>query len=200
MPVLHKYRKGTGLYVLTAIGKSIATFQLTTEGERRLFASGIGPGETFVRGILLDLFRTGDAYTSGSGPGQLQETVDDGQMVLDFSDDKDSEDLFPGCSKCGSIDDLSLVALPGEDPEALLLCCSCRRDVHSDVSIPLPVVTLALLKRTLADRRMAGCDGQVEKYWRLLQMEFAARWDALAKRRPEQRQLFDDGDGGGRLL
>src|ERR1035441_7480352 len=67
MPRLHKYRDRNACYVLTAIGGNVITYQLTPEGEKKLAAAGIVNGSRFNRAILLDLYRTGDAFTHGSG-------------------------------------------------------------------------------------------------------------------------------------
>ena len=93
MPRLHKYRNRNACYVLTAIGGKVITYQLTPEGEKKLAAARIGAGERFERAILLDLYRSGDAYTGGSG-------TDDplaGQMEMDFANDPVPETAFPAC-------------------------------------------------------------------------------------------------------
>ena len=41
MPRLYKYRNRNACYVLTAIGGSVITFQLTPEGEKKLTTVGI---------------------------------------------------------------------------------------------------------------------------------------------------------------
>ena len=80
MPRLHKYRDRNACYVLTAIRGAVVTFQLTAEGEKKLTAARIGPGEQFPRAILLDLYRTGDAIVQ-----RLQQRLTkdgDGLIVL----------------------------------------------------------------------------------------------------------------------
>jgi len=66
MPRLHKYRERNACYVLTAIRGAVITYQLTPDGERKLTAAGIAPGAQFQRALLLDLYRTGDAFTHDS--------------------------------------------------------------------------------------------------------------------------------------
>jgi hypothetical protein len=87
---------GVILAALTAIRGAVITFQLTPEGENKLTAAGIALGQQVHRALLLDLCRTGDAYTSGSG-------VDDpalaSQIELDFTNDPDPETAFQGV-KC----------------------------------------------------------------------------------------------------
>jgi hypothetical protein len=61
MPRLHKYRNRNACYVLTAIGGSVITYQLTPEGEKKLATAGIVCGQQFHRALLLDLYRNGDA-------------------------------------------------------------------------------------------------------------------------------------------
>lgn len=65
------YRDRNACYVLTAIRGAVVTFQLSAEGEKRLAAAGIGPGEQFPRALLLDLYRMGDTYTGGNGTSDI---------------------------------------------------------------------------------------------------------------------------------
>jgi hypothetical protein len=93
MPKLRQYRNRDNCYVLTSINGSVITFQLTAQGERKLREADIPPDQNFPRGLLLDLCRTGDAYTGGSG---ISEAISDlGQLQLDFPQDPDPETLFP---------------------------------------------------------------------------------------------------------
>src|ERR1700690_4236192 len=98
MPRLHKYRNRNACYVLTAIRGSVITYQLTPEGEKKLAAARIGPGEQFERAILLDLYRSGDAYTGGSDA----EDPLANQMEMDFANDPVPETAFPACDICKS--------------------------------------------------------------------------------------------------
>src|SRR5688572_4936469 len=107
MPRLHKYRERNACYVLTAIRGAVVTFQLTADGEKKLTAAGIACGQQFPRAILLDLYRTGDAFTGGSGVANVP--LDSaGQMELDFANDPDPETSFPACDVCKSVNDLHL--------------------------------------------------------------------------------------------
>jgi hypothetical protein len=102
MPVLHRYKDKEKYYVLTSISGKIVTFQLTAEGHEKLLKSGIKNEERFGRALLFDLYRTGDAFTHGAGPGKL-EVTDKRQLALDFADDPEPESIFPSCSVCSSI-------------------------------------------------------------------------------------------------
>src|SRR4030042_35055 len=102
MPVLHKYRDKEGYYVLTSIHQTMVTFQLTVKGEERLLSSGIRDKETFNRGLLLDLYRSGDAYTHGTGSDEEISRADSRQLQFDFRNDPDPESLFPTCAHCSS--------------------------------------------------------------------------------------------------
>ena len=99
MPRLHKYRGRNACYVLTAIGGAVVTYQLTTEGECKLVAAGIAPGKMFPRALLLDLYRTGDAFTHGSGvdDAALPGTA---QLELDFSNDPPWTEPAPPVIAC----------------------------------------------------------------------------------------------------
>lgn len=152
MPVLHQYKGKEDFYVLTAIGGTIITFQLTREGRQRLNSAGVEPGDKFGRALLLDIYRSGDAFTYGSGVGEVAEVIDEGQMTFDFSNDPEPESLFPTCGECSSLNDLHLVELKESDPTASILCASCREKNASgiDASIPLPLASRTVLNRLLA--------------------------------------------------
>ena len=134
MPRLHKYRDRNVCYVLTAIRGAVVTFQLTAEGEKKLAAARIGPNEQFPRALLLDLYRTGDAFTGGSAAASL--ALDSaGQLEMDFANDPDPETAFPACDVCGGVNDLYLtIRGKPEDLVAQLQCAeigraSCRERV-----------------------------------------------------------------------
>src|SRR6476469_4901310 len=101
MPRLHKYHQKDACYVLTSIGGAVVTFQLTPEGEHKLTDAGVMPGDKFPRGLLLDLYRFGDAYTGGGGVETSLPSARD-QLEMDFENDPDSETAFPACDVCGS--------------------------------------------------------------------------------------------------
>lgn len=201
MPVLHEYKGKDEHYVLTSIKGNIVTFQLTTEGQKRLLSAGIIAGKTFERGLLLDLYRSGDAYTHGTGPGEGIPKVDPRQMELDFSHDPEPESMFPSCSNCSSLGDLHLVEeLKGKDHRAIILCADCRssRSEKIDTSIPLPLVTRGILNHLLEMKNIEKIDSSVSAYKELLDKEFQSKWDALAKIKKsgkgKQKSLFDKTD------
>src|SRR5262245_50396696 len=101
MPRLRKYRNRENCYVLTSIRGVVITFQLSPQGERKLKEAGVAPEENFPRGLLLDLCRTGDAFTGGSGVGeQIADSLN--QLEIDFAQDPHPETLFPACDDCGT--------------------------------------------------------------------------------------------------
>ena len=71
MPVLHKYKDKSGYYILTSIKGNIITFHLTPEGHSKIIKAGITPEQPFGRALLLDLYRSGEVFTYGSGPGEV---------------------------------------------------------------------------------------------------------------------------------
>ena len=199
MPVLHKYKEKDEHYILTSIKGNIVTFQLTAEGQKKLLSAGILPGKTFVRSLLLDLYRSGDAYTHGTGPGKGMVKVDPRQMELDFSHDPEPESMFPSCAGCSSMGDLHLVEeIKGEEHRAIILCADCRssKSEKIDTSIPLPLVTRGTLNRLLEMKNIGKIDSSVSAYQELLNAEFQSKWDALAKRKKSGKQegLFDKAD------
>lgn len=183
MPVLHKYVDSERFYVLTSINGKIITFQISSEGERKLRSNGIESGEKFGRGLLLALYSSGDAYTHGSGPGTMGQVVDPRQMQLDFPDDTESDTMFPACALCSSIDDLHLVEIKDKDHYASLLCQKCRAKASSTIntSLPLPLVTRGILSRLLEMNEIQKVDDSVTAYRNVLDQEFSAKWAAIAK-------------------
>jgi hypothetical protein len=203
MPRLHKYRNRNACYVLTAIRGAVVTYQLTSEGEKKLTTAGIAPGQQFHRALLLDLYRTGDAFTHGSG-------IDDpalagaGQMEMDFANDPDPETAFPACDVCKSVNDLHLTIRGSpKDLVAQLQCADCRAlpGTHSDTSIPVALLSRPLLSRLFHMKSVSAKGGNVTQFEELLRTEFESKWEALRKRRGNaQKSLFDPGPGDGLKL
>jgi hypothetical protein len=198
MPRLHKYRNRNACYVLTAIRGAVVTYQLTPEGEKKLTAAGIACGQQFHRALLLDLYRTGDAFTLGSG-------VDDpalaSQIELDFDNDPDPETAFPACDVCGGVNDLYLtIRGKPEDLVAQLQCAACRNlpGTPSDSCIPLGLLSRPVLSRLFQVKPVAARSSGVKQYEELLRSEFESKWEALSKRRGQaQKSLFDPGPADG---
>ena len=134
MPILHKYKDKEGHYVLTSIHKTMVTFQLTPKGEEKLLSSGIRDRETFNRGLLLDLYRSGVAYTHGTGPGEEISTLDSRQLGFDFKNDPDPESLFPTCANCSSpIGQVIISSVPGMgSPFELYISTISRREAFCE--------------------------------------------------------------------
>lgn len=201
MPRLHKHLDRDSQYALTKIGGKIVTFQLTPEGERKLAASGIGSGQPFPRALLLDLYRTGDAYTGGSGV--VDRTAMD-QLEMDFASDPDPDSAFPACDECGGVEELHLtVSGDAADRMARLECngCRARATIALDTSVPLSLLTRPLLSRLLEMKSVIAKASNVVRYEGLLEAEFATKWDAVRKPRSKgQESLFNDGDLGGLRL
>ncbi|HZV45829.1 MAG TPA: hypothetical protein VFG06_00605 [Thermodesulfovibrionales bacterium] len=206
MPVLHKYKDREKYYVLTSISGKIVTFQLTAEGHEKLLKSGIKNEERFGRALLFDLYRTGDAFTHGAGPGKLEGT-DKRQLALDFADDPEPESIFPSCSVCNSINDLHLVEVKDKDHFAGIYCSECRkiRSATINTSIPLPLINRGLLSRVLEMNNIQKTDKSLTEYRKLLDTEFINRWEEIAKtntskQAKKQDQLFNFEDDQGKLL
>jgi len=201
MPRLHKYRNRNACYVLTAIRGAVVTYQLTPEGERKLTTAGIACGQQFHRALLLDLYRTGDAYTGGSG-------VDDpalaGQMEMDFPNDPDPETAFPSCEICRSVNELHLTLTGGEgNLVAQLQCATCRAlpAARPDTSIPVALLTRPMLSRLFQMKPVTRKAKNVTQFEELLWAEFESKWEALRKGRGvAQASLFDAGPSDGLKL
>jgi len=200
MPRLHKYRDRNACYVLTAIRGAVITYQLTPDGERKLTAASIAPGSQFQRALLLDLYRTGDAFTHGSG-------VDDpalataGQLEMDFANDPDPETAFPACDVCKSVNDLHLTLTgSAEDLVAQLQCAACRAipAARPDTSIPVALLSRPVLSRLFQIKQVMQKAKNVAQFEELLRTEFESKWEALRKRRgAAQTSLFDTSAPGG---
>lgn len=192
MPVLHKYKDKDEYYILTSINGNVITFQLTPGGHNRLNVTGINSGERFGRALLLDLYRSGDAYTQGSGI-VTSAIKDVDQIEFDFSDDPEPESMFPSCAACSSMEDLHLVEINDENHYASIMCSTCRRGKATiiDTSIPLPLVSRGVLSRILTIKGIQAVDPSVSTYQTLLDAEFASKWEMLIKRKPRQESLLD---------
>lgn len=191
MPVLHKYKNKNEYYILTMIGKAVATFHLKSDGCRKLARVGIKTGDTFPRALLLDLYRTGDAYTRTGEPGDVDVKPHKLQLKLDFPDDHEPGSLFPCCSACSSVEDLHVVEIKQPEHIAAILCPPCRAKKAVDSSIPLPLVSHQILSRLLKMKSIQKVDRSVLAYQKLLEAEFESTWADLLKNRPLQKKLFD---------
>jgi len=194
MPRLRKYRDRNASYVLTAIRGAVVTFQLTADGEKKLATARIGPGEQFPRALLLDLYRTGDAFTGGIGTASL--ALDSaGQLEMDFANDPDPETAFPACDVCRSVNDLYLtIAGNPDDLVAQLQCATCRAlpTARPDTSIPLGLLSRPVLSRLFQIKSVAAKGPNVRQFEELLRTEFESKWEALRKQRGvSQSTLFD---------
>ncbi len=206
MPVLHKYKDREKYFVLTSISGNIVTFQLTDEGHQKLLKSGIKNDERFRRALLFDLYRSGDAFTHAAGPGKI-EGVDKRQLLFDFPDDPEPESIFPSCSVCNSINDLHLVEVKDKEHFAGIYCSDCRkiRSATINTSIPLPLINRGLLSRVLEMNGIQKSDNSLTAYRKLLDTEFANRWEEIAKTKSvkkskNQNRLFESEDDQGSLL
>ncbi len=206
MPVIHKYKGKNEHYVLTSISGNIITFQLTDEGHKKLLDIGLKDGDRFERALLFDLYRSGEAFTYGAGPGKLQE-VDKRQLVLDFPDDPEPESIFPSCSVCSSIDDLHFVEIHDKEHFSSIYCSECRkiRSATVNTSIPLPLLNRGLLNRVLEMNKIKKLDKSITTYQEQLNAEFSSRWEEIAeikktKQSKKQDKLFEFEDDQGKLL
>ena len=178
----------------------MVTYQLTPKGAFMLKEAGIEPSSQFNRALLLELIRTGDAFTGGTGAGEAATAH--GQMEFDLANDPDPETALPVCGDCRKAEDLHLV-LSGP-PAALvakLLCPACRgRDNVLDTSIHLSLVSLPLLLRLSELKAIGKKHESVIRFEKLLRTESSLKWDKLRKQwAATQGQLFD-AHGGDDLL
>jgi hypothetical protein len=198
MPIFHQYNDKSGWFVRTSIQNAIITFQLTAAGANRLLEAGIKDGARFRRAVLFDLYRSGDAFTHGTGPGVI-EPYEKEQLELDFSNDPEPESIFPRCSSCGSLADLHLVEIKQESKHYAALYCPLCRGKSSrliDASIPLQFVSKAIFERILGLKGITELDKNASEYSALLDKAFNDRWDELLRRKltsrkDQQEALFE---------
>ena len=199
MPRLHQYKSRDNYYVLTSIRGTVITFQLTAPGELKLKEAGVTPDQNFPRGLLLDLCRTGDAFTHGTGVDQAA-TDSLNQLELDFAGDPDPESAFPSCDDCLSMDDLHLALVREQGGLAAKVQCAHSRDVTShllDTCIPIRLVTLTVFGRLFEIKSVMKKYEGVNRFESLLRTEFESKWEELRRlRRASQQALFDTGVGG----
>jgi hypothetical protein len=197
MPTLHKYVDRDEYYVLTSISGKIITFQLTQEGQDKILKAGLDDGVRFGRALLIDLYRSGFAFTHGSGPWEILEK-DERQMKFDFPEDPEPETIFPSCSNCSSLDDLHFVIQEELNSlHATMLCSSCRKKQSSsvDTSIPLPLISRSVIAKLFEIKKVSHIDGKVKHYQDILRTEYERKWEETAHRRTEQQnKLFGTDD------
>jgi hypothetical protein len=195
MPVLHKHPGRNDYYVVTSNNGTVATFKLTGKGMKRLRSVGLADGENFDTSILLDLYRSGDAFTHGRVTAEAKGKSP--QMKFDFLNETQPKRVFPCCSACGLVEDLHLVEVKAPTPTLTLLCRRCRRKKMGfiDTSIPLPLVSRGILKRLLTMKKIGKRDSSVTDYQKVLEAKFSKKWEEVAMKKkksksPRQADLF----------
>jgi hypothetical protein len=195
MPVLHKHPGRNEYYVVTSNNGTVATFKLTGKGMKRLRSVGLADGENFDTSILLDLYRSGDAFTHGKVTADAKGKSR--QMKFDFLNETQPKRVFPCCSACGLVEDLHLVEVKAPTPTLTLLCRRCRRKKMGfiDTSIPLPLVSRGILKRLLTMKKIGKRDSSVTDYQKVLEAKFSKKWEEVAMKKkksksPRQADLF----------
>jgi len=183
MPVLHKHPGRNEYYAVTSNNGTVVTFKLTGKGTKKLRSVGLVDGENFDTTILLDLYRSGEAFTHGKATAEARGKSR--QMKFDFLNDTQEESTFPCCSGCGLVEDLHLVEVKAGVPTLSLLCRRCRRKKLGliDTSIPLPLVTREILKRLLTMKKIGKCDSSVTGYQKVLEAKFNKKWEEAADKR-----------------
>jgi len=193
MPVLRKYKDKENHFALTSISGKVVTFHLTSEGLNRLKEAKIVPDQPFPRALLLDLYRSGEAFTGSKSSGMKGPADEILQLEFDFTNDSEPESMFPSCSLCSATDDLHLVEIKNRDHRASILCPQCRfeRSAFVDSSLPLPLVSRGILRRFLAMKEITEVDDTATGYKKLLDAEFENKWKEAMVPRPVQKSLWD---------
>lgn len=207
MPILHQYQDKSGYFVRTSIQKIIVTYQLTVGGARRLLEAGVRTETKFHRAQLYELYRSGDAYTHGSGPGKIEPTSA-GQLDLDFTNDPEPETIFPKCSSCASLTDLHLVEIKDSQKHAVgLYCPSCRGKNSQivDTSIPIWLVTRGVFEKVVEKKSIKDIDANAALFKGFLDRAFQEKWELLLVQKirtkdDKQELLFDSEEKQRKLI
>lgn len=72
MPVVHRYKKGSGLYIRARQNGAMITYQVTKKGASVLQKRGCGEGSKLTPKALQQLAAQGHVHTGGSGPGRIE--------------------------------------------------------------------------------------------------------------------------------
>jgi hypothetical protein len=188
MPVLHKYKDDSGYFIKANIKGSIVTFQLTESGYSRLIATGVDDNGKFLLQLLVDLVRSGEAYTGGTGttPARNQS-----QLEFDFKPAPEVESLFPRCSRCASFDDLRLVLL---DPSAEILCEQCVLKHTAGMilaNIPIPILTSGSLDILIAQGKIGSDNECVKLLKEWFSAEMSRFWEEYSIQKKNRQTSFD---------
>lgn len=193
MPVLHRYKYSDNHFILTNMNGAVVTFQLTNVGEQRLIDAGIEPGEQFGRALLLDLCRSGEAFTNGAA--SEEDLSGWTQTELDFVNDPEPETLLPTCAECLSPYDLYLVSIVAPNRKYISVRCeSCRdKDVATiGICVPTPLVSRSMLNRLITLSGIVVLDSAGTRFKHLLESEFVQKWDNYKRKNAKavQANLF----------
>lgn len=204
MPVLHRYKAKKEYYILTRLNGAVVTFQVTPEGRSKLAAIGVEEGRQFGRSLLLELCKSGDAYTRASMPDiDLSGWV---QAALDFSDDPVPESSVPICADCGSPYGLHLVSVLEKGSASFLSihcedCCTQQRQ-QIGICVPTAALTRPFMRRIMGLCGVEELDASASAYLEMLEHSYLER---LSRSKPSpkhvQAPLFGSAHNGqGKLL
>jgi len=198
MPILHKYIKKEGHYILAGVNGRIVTYRLSADGASRLVDNGINDGEKLSWPMLLELVRQGSAYT-GNATEQDEDLSGWKQLGLLFNipeNEPTPADHVPACS-CGSLEGLHICEIH-RLKIASLLCSSCRdsRRNEIDVSVPIYMINSPTAFDILLARSGLYPDESAATYKNLLNANLAAKWDSMVRKKGKAVQggLFGESE------
>lgn len=196
MPVLHRYRDGSGHYAKAHIRGKIVTFQLTEAGVDRLRKDEVEDGGKFPLRQLFDLVHDRHAYTGAKGgSGRVEEPsyyeAEQFEFEFDFEDDRVAETAYPQCEETGSLEDLHLVTHgSGEGRRTRLLSAAAREPLREvGLSLPLGLIDAAALDYLLATGSIvpgASCLERIRAWLDSLRYDY---WSRRTGRPPRQGAL-----------
>lgn len=190
MPVLHRYKDHSGYYSKAQIQQAVITYQLTAVGIERLLKAGVKDGDRYPRVLLLDLIRSGDAFTHGQGVAQ--RTIDPNQVELAFDAEEDLFARLPKCEETGSALDLHLIVTDeaGGERRARLLNPEARQTFRAKtgLSIPLSLITLGMIKSLEDQNKLPQDQSTVEVIRKWLLEDLRNGWEEFANARNRNQE------------
>lgn len=170
----------------------IVTYRLSPEGAKSLHNSGVPDDGKFPWSMLLELIRSGDAFTGNGSDVDLSGWTQTELPLFAAQHEPSPTDPVPLCG-CSSPSGLHVVGLATKKT-ALILCDTCRANRHHDidVSVPLYLITTPAALERLLERNGLSPDETVTAYRDLLSLNLVDKYRARVrpKRATNQEPLF----------
>ena len=182
MPILYRMKTGPYYAKSTSADGAVLIYWITAEGVQMLESAGIRPEMRFEPDMLNRLICSARAFAQAT-------RRDEKPKVPNPVPEKNP----PSCEGCSSLDDLHLAVMRCGDRLALIQCADCRsKSLPSiDISIPLVIVTRAVLNQLTAMKKIKTMGASVRSYKKLLDNEHKTKMDERSKDPPPQLVMDD---------